>query len=166
MSKSSTLSIDGPSTLRGALLFLLVGLAATGYGAYDYVQQSDAVENAVEVDAEIVETGVESSSTNRRSGVDYKPDVQFSYRYEGTSYTGTNIYPASTTPSYDTESAARSALDGYEPGEMVTAYVDPADPADAFLKNQTSNAPLLIVAMGLFFSVAGGVSSVRKYRSG
>jgi hypothetical protein len=39
-------------------LLLVVGLAATGFGAYDYVQQSEAVESATE----ITETDVETDS--------------------------------------------------------------------------------------------------------
>ena len=48
------ISVDGPKTLKGALALLLIGLAVTGYGAYDYTQQSDAVADAVEVGAAIL----------------------------------------------------------------------------------------------------------------
>lgn len=134
MSDESGFSIDGPNTFRGAVLLLVVGLAASGYGAYDYLQQSDAVENSVEVDAEITEVGVESVSSSSSGGADFTPTVQFAYEYQATSYTSTNVFPAEITRNYDTEDAARSVLDDYETGETATAYVAPDDPGNAFLK--------------------------------
>ena len=166
MADSSGLSIDGPSTTRGALVLLVVGLAAAGFGGYDYLQQSDAVDDAVAVDAEIVETGVKTVSGGRRSGVEYRPTVRFTYTYDGTSYTSTNVFPSTTSPSYDTESAARDVLDGAGTGDAVTAYVDPADPDGAFLLNQTSAAPLLFVLVGGLFVVAGGRTVVQNTRGG
>lgn len=165
MSDRFSLPVDGPDTFRGVVILLVIGLAATGFGAYDYIQQSDAVANSVEVNAEIIETGVvEASSPGSSLGADHKPTVQFTYNHEGTSYTGTNVFPAETSPDYDTRSEARSVIDGYETGDMVTAYVDPAEPDDAFLKNQTTNAPLLFAGIGILFIIVGGVSVAKLYR--
>ncbi|KOX93865.1 hypothetical protein AMS69_08070 [Haloarcula rubripromontorii] len=162
MSEGTGFSINGPETLRGAVLLVLVGLLMTGYGAYDYAQQSSALTNAVEVDAELVEKGVETSSGGRRSGVSHRPTVRYTYEYDGTAYTSTNVFPANIAPTYDTEDAARSVLDGYETGATVTVYVPPGDPDDAYLKHQESNAPLLAVGIGLFFVIFSGVSAVRN----
>ncbi|WP_435366014.1 DUF3592 domain-containing protein [Haloarchaeobius sp. DYHT-AS-18] len=163
MSGDSTISVDGPSTFRGAVLFLVVGLAMTGFGAYDYLQQSDAMENAVSVDAEMTEVGVESDSAGSSTDVEYTPTVEFSYTYEGESYTSTNLYPAETTPSYDTRSAARDAVADYDEGATVTAYVSPDQPGNAFLKNEKSNSPLLFAGIGLFFVLVGGKSTLTQY---
>jgi|AntDeeMetagen134_2_1112570.scaffolds.fasta_scaffold01269_11 hypothetical protein len=165
MSDRFRLPIDGPDTLRGAVILLVIGLTATGFGAYDYIQQSDTVANSVEVNAEIIETGVvEANSPGSSLGVDHKPTVRFTYNHEGTSYTGTNVFPADTSPDYDTRSEARSVIDGYETGDMVTAYVDSDEPDDAFLKNQTTNAPLLFAGIGMFFTILGGISTAKLYR--
>ncbi|SFG92757.1 Protein of unknown function [Halopelagius inordinatus] len=166
MSDDSGLSVDGPSTFRGAVILLLVGLAATGVGAYDYDRQSEAVANSVEVDAEIVETGVETDSAGSSSSVDHRPTVRFTYTYDGTSYASSNLFPAEVSQSYDTESEARSVLAGYERGDTVTAYVVPDEPGNAFLKNQTSNAPLVFLGVGLFFVVVGAASATKHYRRG
>ncbi|ELZ41192.1 hypothetical protein C463_13144 [Halorubrum californiense DSM 19288] len=156
------LSIDGPKTLKGAVVMLLIGLAVTGYGAYDYTQQSDAVADAVEVDAEIAALDVESSSSGSSTSVDYRPTVRFTYEYEGNTYESTNVFPAAITSNYDTESAAREVIGEYAVGESTTAYVDPADPDGAFLKAQTSNAPLIAAALGVVFVLGGGASAVRR----
>ena len=155
------LSIGGPKTRRGAVLMLLIGLAVTGYGAYDYTQQSDAVADAVEVDAAVTDVGVESTSTGSSPGTDYRPTVRFTYEYEGTEYASTNVFPSSITSNYDTESAAREVVAEYAVGESTTAYVDPADPDGGFLRTETSNAPLVAVGVGLLFAFVGGRSAIR-----
>lgn len=155
------LSINGPQSYRAAAIMLVVGLGVTGYGAYDYVQQSQAVSDAVEVDAEVVSTGVESVSVSSSSGAEYKPTTEFTYEYEGTSYTSTNVFPAEVSQTYDTESAARDVVSEYEQSATVTAYVDPADPDGAFLKNSTSNSPLIFVGIGVVFAAVGGRSLLK-----
>jgi hypothetical protein len=155
------LSIGGPKTRRGAVLMLLIGLAVTGYGAYDYTQQSDAVADAVEVDAAVTDVGVESTSTGSSPGTDYRPTVRFTYEYEGTEYASTNVFPSAITSNYDTESAAREVVAEYAVGESTTAYVDPADPDGGFLRTETSNAPLVAVGVGLLFAFVGGRSAIR-----
>jgi hypothetical protein len=155
------ISVDGPKTLTGALALLLIGLAVTGYGAYDYTQQSNAVDDAVAVDAAITDVGVESTSTGSSPGTDYRPTVRFTYEYDGTEYASTNVFPSSITPNYDTESAAREVVAAYAVGESTTAYVDPADPDGGFLKTETSNAPLVVVGVGLLFVFVGGRSAIR-----
>lgn len=158
MTDDSGLSVSGPQSYRAAAIMLVVGLGIAGYGAYDYVQQSQAVSDAVEVDAEVVSTSVESVSVSSSPGADYKPTVEFTYEYEGTSYTSTNVFPAEISQTYDTESAARDVVGEYEQGTTVTAYVDPGDPNGAFLKNSPSNTPLIFVGIGLVFAVVGGRS--------
>jgi len=160
MSDESGFSIDGPESLRGALLMLLVGLALVGYGGYDYVQQSDAVRNSVEVTATVEEVGVETVSARR--GVDHEPTVRFSYEYEETTYESSSVFPASISPTYDTESAARSVVAEYEEGATATAYVAPDRPGDAFLKNRTTNGPVLAAGFGLFFVLGGGWFTLKR----
>ncbi|WP_195155750.1 DUF3592 domain-containing protein, partial [Halorubrum sp. AJ67] len=73
-------------------------------------------------------------------------------------------FPSAIRSNYDTESAAREVLDGYAVGEPATAYVDPSDPDGAFLRSQTSNAPLVAVVIGLLFAFVGGRSTLRRVR--
>ena len=163
MSDDSGLSVSGPDTLRGALVLFLIGVLAIGYGGYDYAQQSGALTESVEVDAELTEKGVETTSGGSSSGVDHRPTVRFTYQYDGNSHTSTNVFPANIEPTYDTESRAESVLSGYETGETVTAYVPADDPDDAYLKHEASNTPLVVAALGALFALFGGISAWRRY---
>lgn len=130
----------------GTVVLLLVGLAFVAYGGYDYAQQSAAVDDAVSVEATIVETDV--SQSDGRSSANYHAHVEFTYQHEGTEYTGDRLVPGATSPSYDTRSEAESAIEPYDAGETVTAYVDPADPGEGFLERRTTGGPPVFVAIG------------------
>ena len=162
MADDTGLSIGGPETLRGALAVLVFGCVLAGYGVYDYVQQDDAIRDAVEVDATITDIGVETQSTTGSGDVDYRPTVSYSYEYEGESYVGTGLYAASIPPSYDTESAAEDVVAGYETGQTVTAYVSPDAPSDAFLRTEPSNSPLLAAGIGGILTLLGGASAAKR----
>jgi hypothetical protein len=152
-------SLDGPSgTLRIALL-VLIGLGTVGYGAYSYNAQTSALDSAVEVDATMTSTSVEENS--QRRGVSYSPQATFTYTYEGEEYTSSNVYPGTLPREFDTEDTAEAALEGYEEDATVTAYVPPESPGSAYLKQEGSNKPLLVVGFGILF-VLGGVYSGLK----
>ncbi|EMA24215.1 DUF3592 domain-containing protein [Haloarcula amylolytica] len=163
MANDSGLRVTGPDTLGGAVLYLVVGIAIASYGGFDYVQQTEAVRNSVEVDANITELGIETDSgTSSNPGVKYEPNVEFEYTYNGTTYTGTKLYPANIERNYERRSAAESAIDSYEQGTQTTAYVSPDEPEDAFLKNKTSNAPIIAIGLGGLFTLFAAFSVVKK----
>ncbi|WP_311171443.1 DUF3592 domain-containing protein [Halobellus ordinarius] len=152
-------STIGPSSFFAAVL-LLVGTGLAGYGAYDYTQQSDAIEDAVAVDATIVETDVETVSS--KGDQSHKPTVSFEYRYDGTAYTGDRIFPSDVSPKYETHSKAQSIAQEYESGETVTAYVDPAAPGDAFLEKRRSTYSLKLAGIGALIVLVTLGSRVRS----
>ncbi|RAW46262.1 DUF3592 domain-containing protein [Halorubrum sp. 48-1-W] len=163
MADDSGLSVNGPDSLGGALLYIVIGIAIISYGGYDYVQQTEAVRDSVEVDATITELSIETDSgTSASPGANYEPVVEFEYTYNGTGYTGTKIYPADIEQSYDTRSEAESAIEQYEQGTQTIAYVPPDQPGDAFLKNKTSNAPIIALVLGGLFTLVATISAVRK----
>jgi hypothetical protein len=148
------------------MVLLVLGLGLTGYGAYDYAQQSGALRNAVEVNATITDVGIETEGASTKdAGVNYEPRVEFTYEYRGNAYTGTNVFPATIAPEYDQRSRAESVVDGYEAGATATAYVDPDDPDDAFLKHKTSTTPLIAAGIGAVISLLGAASALQKYRN-
>ena len=163
MSDNSGVNIKGPDSLKGALLYILIGIAIISYGGYDYVQQTEAVQESVEVDATVTELDIETDSgTSSNPGANFDPVVEFEYTYNGTKYTGTKIYPADIGQNYETQSEAESAIEEYEQGTQTTAYVSPDQPGDAFLKNQTSNAPIIAIVLGGVFTLFATVSAVKK----
>jgi len=163
MADDSGLSVNGPDSLGGAVLYIVIGILIISYGGYDYVQQTEAVRNSAGVDATITEVSIETDSgTSANPGSNYEPTVEFKYTYNGTRYTGTQIYPANIEQSYDTRSAAESAIEGYEQGSETTAYVSPDQPEDAFLKNETSNSPIIALVLGGLLVLISTISAIRK----
>lgn len=130
---------------------LVVSLLFVGYAGYDYAEQSRAVQEAEPVEATVLETDIEKSSSRR--GVNYDPRVKYEYRYGGTTHTGDDVFPGSIEPTYNTESAARDVIDSYEKDEMTTAYIDPDNPENAFLEDTTTNAPIELAGIAGFISV-------------
>ncbi|OIB56503.1 DUF3592 domain-containing protein [Natrialba sp. SSL1] len=142
--------------LRKALLLLLVGAGVIWLGYSDYTTQEERLENAVEVDAEIVETDVDRrSSSSGSSGSTYYPVVEFEYTYEESTYTSSNLHASDSRSGHSSRSAAQSIVAEYPEGEQVTAYLDPSEPEAAFLETEQSNAPVLWMVLGAFFGLVG-----------
>ncbi|WP_247010729.1 DUF3592 domain-containing protein [Halorientalis litorea] len=131
---------------KGTVIVVLVCLAGITYGGYDYVQQSEAVEDAVPVQATIQEASVSHSES--RGASDYYVQVEFTYQFQGEEYTGDQLFPGSFSRSYDTRSDAQAAIESYDVGETVTGYVDPATPSEGFLERQAITSPFEFVALG------------------
>lgn len=153
------MEINGPSGPFGIAIAILVGLGTMGYGAYDYTQQTSALETATTVNATIVFTGVETNS--QRRGTSYSPQATFNYSYEGTNYTASNVYPGEIPQTFDREEAARAQLEGYDQGTTVTAYVPRDNPNDAFLRRESSNTPFFVIGFGALFVLGTVYSALR-----
>jgi hypothetical protein len=141
------LSVRGtPITVTPLLLAaLLLSLGAVGYGGYDYVQQSNAVEDAVTVETTVTDTDI---SVSAGRGLVYRISVEHTYQYRGTEYTSKQVFPGSLGPMYTARSDAAAALAPYEPNTTATAYVDPESPGRAFLERQTTWGPFRLVGLG------------------
>ena len=143
-----TLSVRGRdfTFTRRLLLVAAVLACVAGYGGYAYVQQTQAIERSVPVEATV--TNVTITEDDTQSGIKYDPDITFAYRYEGTNYTSDNIFPGHPQ-NYGERSAARDLLDPYAVGETTTAYVPPASPGQAFLERETTSTPLIFAGLGV-----------------
>ncbi|MGQ4557390.1 DUF3592 domain-containing protein [Halobellus sp. GM3] len=119
----------------------------------------------MKVEATIEEASVSQSES--RSGSNYYVQVEFTYQFQGSEYTSDQLFPGSISQSYDTRSDARSAIEPYDAGETVTAYVDPANPSDGFLERQTITSPFEFVALGGFVLLVTALNAIgaRKPRS-
>lgn len=155
----------GPRQFFSALI-LLFGLAMIGYGAYDYLQQSEAMQDAVETSATITESGTEEVLVGR-AGTQYEPTATFNYRFQGKSYTSSNVFPTGSSPTYESRSEAEAVLERLERGETVTAYVVPSSPSSAFLKDTPSKIPYTFLGLGGLTVLIGGFNLVKaSVRSG
>lgn len=126
------------------LLLLAVGLIAVG--GYEYVQQEQAVENAVAVQATVDTAHVERIDSRR--SIDYEPDIEYTYRYRGEMYTSDQVFPGATIRTYSDRSKARAIVRSYQPGTTVQAYVRPSDPDDGFLIRERTPWPGRAITVG------------------
>ena len=143
---------------------VVLAIGGTAFGVYDYVQQSDTIEAAEEVDATVTATGVDSF-VQARVGEKYRPNVTFRYDYEGERYVSSRLYPATATPAYDEREGAEDVIDGYGEGESVTVHVPPGAPGSAFLEAETSKQPLVFAVIGLLTVVLGSGFTLNLYRA-
>ncbi len=139
---------ETPITISpGRVVLAVVALGTVAFGGYDYLQQTEAVEDAVAVEATVIEAGVERVDVRR--GVEYEPRIEFRYEYGGATYTSDSLGPSSFSRSYQSRSAAESAIGEYPPGSTVTAYVDPDAPSEGFLERDPSlRGPVIVLLLG------------------
>lgn len=154
------MKVRGPSSPIMLAVMLVAGLATTGYGVYEYQAQNSALEDAEEVNATIISKGVESQSARR--GVDYRPTVEFSYSYEQQEYTGEKVFPGTSVKDFNTEDTARQQIANYTEGETTTAYVNPENPENAFLKHESTNTPYILTLIGLFITALSGYKAITR----
>lgn len=127
------------------LIALVLGLGLAGYGGYDYVQQSNAVDSAVAIETTVIDTEISTSEGRRLS---YRVIVEHTYQYRGSEYTSEQVFPGTTSPMYTVRNDAENVIKPYESNETTTAYVSPDAPGRAFLERQTTLAPFRFVGLG------------------
>jgi hypothetical protein len=116
---------------RKNLYLLLLAAFLIGFGGYSYVQQGQAVDAAVTIQATVNSAQVERIDSRR--SIDYEPEFEYTYRYRGTTYTSEQVFPGPTIRTYSDRSQAQSIVRSYEPRTTVQAYVRPSAPGDEFL---------------------------------
>jgi hypothetical protein len=125
-------------------LFVAIGLGIFSLEVYRLVMWHP-------VAATVISSDVGTVRGNR--GNTYKPVVVYSYSYEGNRYQAAAVTPISISAG---ESWARSIASRYRPGTTITAYVNPANPWQAFLLHRASLMPLIFVLapvlLGALFS--------------
>jgi hypothetical protein len=104
------------------------------------------------VSARIISSNVGTVSGSK-GGVSYKPVVEYTYTYDGRPYTAYSVTPIDISAG---EKWARSMAARFRPASIATAYVNPRQPASAFLVREPSLMPLIFVLapvlIGLLFS--------------
>ena len=131
---------------RKSVYLLLLAVALVGAGGYSYVQQGQAVDTAVTVQATVDSAQVERIDSRR--SIDYEPEIKYTYEYQGETYTSEQVFPGPTIRTYSDRSNAESIVRSYEPGTTVQAYVRPSAPGDAFLVRERTPWPTRALAVG------------------
>ena len=158
------INLNTPSGALTMVALLLGGLVLGGYGVHAQISQSAALDSTDTVNATVTSTSVEEIPGNsRRDGSDYRPQVTFNYTYQGESYSSSNLYPSGITQDSETRDSAESELEGYEPGANVTAYVPTGSPDSAFLNDQRTIKPLLMIGFGALIALLSAVSIIRNH---
>jgi hypothetical protein len=90
-----------------------------------------------------------------KGGTSYRPLVTYTYRVESTNYTSSTatVIAESRSWTWATGIAGR-----YRPGSPTTAYVDPRNPAKAYLVHEFSAFPLAFVIVPLVFAAIVSMS--------
>ncbi|WP_324666212.1 DUF3592 domain-containing protein [Haloarcula sediminis] len=131
---------------RKSVYLLLLAIALLGFGGYSYVQQGQAVDTAVTVQATVDSADVERIDSRR--SIEYEPEIEYTYQYQGETYTSDQVFPGPTVRTYSERSQAQSIVQSYEPGTTVKAYVRPSAPGDAFLIRERTPWPVQASAIG------------------
>lgn len=151
-------------THRRALL-LLVAFGLLGVGGYEYVQQSQAVEDAVVVEATVTDAAIDRIESGR-GGVEYEPAVSYTYRYDSQTYTSDEVFPSRGTRTYTDRTDARAIVERYDPGTTVHAYVLPSEPETAFLIRERTPWPLRASVAGGALLVIGVLAALGSQQPG
>lgn len=139
------------------VIFGGLGLMMLYVGITQFVQQRRNLTNADRVDATIVHSQVDVSTTtdtDQRVGFSnntttYSPNVRFRYRVSGQEYESDRIYPTIIGRGYASTSDAAEVLAPFPVNAKVRAFVDPSHPEHAFLIADASNGPIVFIVLGL-----------------
>ena len=168
---STNSSANTRSIFAFAVILLAMGLVITGIGINEYQTQTEALDNAVEVDATIVtsevqlyedefeRTGRSDRDRPRRTTdtPEYQIVIEFEYEFEGQQYRSSNVNVAGSIERFDSRSDAQEALAEYPEGTQTTAYVNPDEPGEAFLEDDLPLGTYLIPVVGGFLLFASVV---------
>ncbi len=110
------------------------------------------------VSARVLSTDIKAVRGDK--GTSYTPVVRYLYSVNGAQYESKQVLPLSASASYGWATRLR---DRFRPGQVVTAYVNPRNPASAFLVRDVSLMPLVFVAFPLLIvGVLAWFASVQR----
>ena len=126
-------------------------------GITQYFLQRRLLANSVAIDVEIVKSEVfksVSANTDRRllhnnSTTTYRPELLFRYFYNGREYTSDLLRPTIIVQGSSSAESAAEELKPFPLGAKVKAYLDPGNPAKAYLLREETSAPLVFIIIGL-----------------
>jgi len=116
-------------------------------GAWLMVLQADRLAAWRPVPATVVSSDV-IAVRGRKGGTSYRPVVVYTYQIAGRTYTSHAVTIITESRGW---SWANGLIGRYPPGARTTAYVDPKNPASAYLVHELSFFPIVFVCIPLLF---------------
>lgn len=123
----------------GSLLAIFVAIGLGLFGSEVY-----RVATWQPVEARVLSTDIKAVRGSK--GTSYAPVVRYQYFLDDVRYQSDQVLPLNMSASWQWATKLR---DRFQPGALVTAYVNPRRPASAFLVHEVSLLPLLFVAFPL-----------------
>ncbi len=136
------------------VLFGGLGLFLLGMGIINILAQQRQIETFQPVQAnisssKIVKQFYRSDGKRKEKCI---PRIRYHYEVNGRTYTNKKAFPSEETGS---RGWAKKVTDQYKKGDEVTAYYNPASPAESFLIREYSFDPYLGTFPGIFLAVLG-----------
>jgi len=103
------------------------------------------------VSARVLSTDIKMVRGNK--GNSYTPMVQYQYTYDGTLYSSSRVLPVTMSAGL---TWAERIRDRFQPGAVVTAYVNPRAPSNSFLVREVSLIPLIFVVFPIAMAALFG----------
>lgn len=164
----------GVGGLVKSSIILIIGIAlvAGGWTFHQDAQQTN--ENAVEIEGTVLSSAITEVEVKDNDGggshIEYAPDIEYQYTYEGETYTSTSICPGSAEGCEASNAKGQAAVEEflaqYPEGQPTTVYVLPEDPTTSFLVKTDSGSIAYFIMMGigaiaLLAGISAGVGSVK-----
>ena len=131
-------------------LFIAIGLATVGVGVWLLIRSLRTehwpVTNGIIQSAEM------KSHEGSKGGRTYSPEVTYSYRVAGASYTGDKVAIGQMSSSSE---YAQGILNRYPVGKKVSVHYSPGDPSDAVLETGIHGGIWICLGVGTAFTLFG-----------
>jgi len=141
-------------------------LSGLGFGVNWIYQQHERITTYQPVSVEVENSWVRRSGSRKYRS--YEPVIEYKFEKDGTWYRATGLYPAY---SKGRQSWAKEMVTKFPPGKVIEAYIDPANPKEAFLIRHYSSVPysvfliaglVTVVVIGIGFEIS---TNHKKYQT-
>lgn len=140
------------STQFFSWLFILAGVVALGFGAWNLLQSLRCTRWPV---AQGVITSADiSSHSGGKGGKTYAANISYDYRVAGTHYICTRLAYGVMNSSH---ARAQAVLNRYPLGKKVPVYYAPNDPGEAVLETGVHGGTWICFGVGTVFVLAGAM---------